>query len=230
VQFVEVNDFEVNAAIHELARASDSARIVLFPMVHVAEVSFYEDIAARAAECDAVIFEGIRSPIATVASWSYGLFASRLGLVSQSEFPMSRIRGKLVHGDIDSREFASGFAQLPLVAKLLVPVLLPAFAIHFLFTGDRSRLARNLEVTDLASRESILDTDPSVDALDELLVARRDRVLTKRLEAILSESSGAVRIGVLYGAAHMPAVYSFLTARLRFRVVRSGWSRVFSPL
>jgi len=116
------------------------------------------------------------------------------------------------------------------MAKLLLPVFLPLFAIHFLFTGDRSRLARNLEVTDLASRESILNTDPTVDAFDELLVARRDRVLTKRLEAVLAESGGAVRIGVLYGAAHMPAVYSFLTERLRFRAVRSGWSRIFSLL
>jgi len=228
VQFIEVNAFEVNAAIHELARPSDSARVILFPMVHGAEESFYQDIAVRAAECDAVVFEGVRSPFAAVASWSYGLFAARLGLVSQNKFPMSEIRGKLVHADIDSREFAAGFAQLPLAAKLLLPVFLPTFAIYFLFAGDRSWLARHLEVSDLALRESILDTDPDSEALDDLLLARRDLVLMKRLEAILSQSSGAGRIGVLYGAAHMPAVYTFLTQRLRFRVVRSGWTRVFS--
>ena len=67
MQFIEVNSFEVRSAVHRLERRGEPLRFVLFPMIHVGERSYYEDIAARASRCDLLLVEGVPSIWARIA-------------------------------------------------------------------------------------------------------------------------------------------------------------------
>jgi hypothetical protein len=105
------------------------------------------------------------------------------------------------------------------------------YGLYFLFNGSRERLAKQLETTDLPLRERILESSDETDALDRLLLARRDRAFVKRLDSFIQESRGKpLKVGIVYGAGHMPGIFRHLSQRCGYRVKSSGWAQVFSLL
>lgn len=60
MQIIEVSDLGVRSAFMGLRRADGELTFRLFPMIHVAEPSFYADVARRLAACDVVFLEGIK--------------------------------------------------------------------------------------------------------------------------------------------------------------------------
>jgi len=229
MQFVETNSFEVVSAIHELGRPDESLHFVLFPMIHIGEKNYYEDVAARASRCDLLLVEGVPSVWARMATRAYGLLAGRLGLVTQRELNLKTLGPKNINADMSAEEFNSAYARLPFLAWAILPIFLPLFGLYFLFTGSREYLAKKLETTDLPSRKDILNTTSETDALESLLVNRRDRAFVKRLESFFEESSGKpLTVGIMYGAKHMPAIFRFLSSRLGYRVISSNRAVVFS--
>jgi hypothetical protein len=229
MQFVEANRFELVSAIHELERRDEPLRFVLFPMIHIGERSYYEDVAARAARCDLLLVEGVPSVWARIATRAYGLFAARLDLVTQRELNLKALGPKIVNADMTAEEFNRAYSALPLLAQAMLPLLLPLYGLYFLFNGSRERIAKQLETTDLPLRERILDATEETEALERLLVGRRDRAFLSRLQSVFEESRGKpLTIGIIYGAGHMPAIFRYLSERLGYRVRSSSWAAVFS--
>ncbi|MCG8590944.1 MAG: hypothetical protein MJE66_16765 [Proteobacteria bacterium] len=229
MQFAEANSFELASAVHELEHRDDPLRFVLFPMIHIGEREYYEDIAARASRCDVLLAEGVPSIWARIATLSYELFAARLGLVTQRELKLKALGPKIVNADMSADEFDEAHSQLPFFARAILPLALPLHGLHFLFRGSREHLARQLETTDLPPRERVLEATEETDALDRLLVARRDRAFLERLDSFIQASrSKPLKVGIVYGASHMPAIFRHLSRRYGYRVKSSGWTRVFS--
>jgi hypothetical protein len=198
-------------------------------MIHIGEKRYYEDIAERAGRCDLLFVEGVPSVWARIATRSYALLACRLGLVTQRELNLKALGAKLVNADMSGEEFARAYSRLPLLAKAILPVLLPVYSIYFAFTGTRAQLAKQLETTDLLQREQILEATDATEALETLVVSRRDRAFFKRLQAFFEESRGKpLTVGIIYGASHMPAIFRFLSERLSYQVTSSSWALVFS--
>jgi hypothetical protein len=229
MQFVEANSFELVSAVHELERRDEPLRFVLFPMIHIGERSYYEDVAARASRCDLLLVEGVPSVWARIATRAYGLFAARLGLVTQRELNLRTLGPKIVNTDMTADEFNQAYSRLPILAQAILPLLLPLYGLYFLFNGSRERIAKQIETTDLPLRERILEATEETDALERLLLGRRDRMFLNRLQSVFDESRGkSLTVGIIYGAGHMPAIFRYLSQHLGYRVSSSSWAPVFS--
>lgn len=229
MQFIEANSFELRSVLYELECRDEPLRFVLFPMIHIGEKRYYEDIAARASRCDLLLVEGVPSVWARISTRSYALFASRLGLVTQQELKLGAHRAKIVNADMSAAEFDCAYSHLPLLAKAILPVVLPVYGLYFFFAGTREQLAKQLDTTDLPSREEILETTEEIDALNDLILSRRDRAFIRRLQSLSEDSHGkALTVGIIYGARHMPAIFRFLSDHLGYRVTSSSRSVVFS--
>jgi pheromone shutdown protein TraB len=100
--------------------------------------------------------------------------------------------------------------------------------IGLLLFGSRGFLARRLgSQEDLPTLEEELGYGHRFDALQELLVDDRDALLVQALDAIHQQrSQEPMRVAVVYGAAHMPAVVRSL-ARYGYRASSAEWLTVF---
>ena len=83
-----------------------------------------------------------------------------------------------------------------------------------------------------ASRTLNSSVDISIDAdrvpgLDNAFMQSRDSKLVAAVESLLVTGARPRTIGIVYGAAHMPAVTGVLMGKHHFRVVRSEWLTVF---
>ena len=229
MQFVDSSSFGVRSAIYEVARPDVPLEFVLFPMIHIGEAGYYEDVGERAGKCDVLLVEGVPSLPVRIASRAYARFASRLGLVTQKRLNVRSIGPRVLNVDMCPAEFDAAHAQLPLAARLLLPVVLPAYSLWFRFAGTRDQLAASLTTNDLRSRADLLSSASYREALDDLILHKRDRIFLNRLQRFFTEhSSEPLRAGIIYGAGHMPVITRYLLGPLRYRVRSATWIQVFA--
>jgi hypothetical protein len=69
MQFIESSIIGLRSAVTTLRHRTTPLRFILFPMVHVAEQQFYDDVAARARLCQLIVAEGIPSKFAPAQEW-----------------------------------------------------------------------------------------------------------------------------------------------------------------
>ncbi|MEL7344747.1 MAG: hypothetical protein AAFN59_07790, partial [Pseudomonadota bacterium] len=184
--------------------------ITLFPMLHVGEASFYDDVKARRLEMDLVLIEGVPSSkvraLTRVYRW---LPLRRLGLIVQPRFgPLLERAGVPVQtADMRAPDFDAAWASLPRLMRFGLPVVTTAVAIWLRLTATRAALAKRMNTTDLPGRAHILNAGSALDPLDTLISDQRDAILVAALHAALDTNAGRpVKIGVVYGAAHMAAI------------------------
>ena len=150
----------------------------------------------------------------------------RLGLVTQHYMDVRSLPCRILHGDVSAKDFNAAWEELPWQTRWLYTAALPIAAVYFFLVLTREHIARELETSDLPSREEILqrDGDPG---LDPVVRDARDAHLIQFLNSlVVSEGSSAQRIGVVWGAAHMPPVTRALLDD-GYRVVESEWETVF---
>jgi len=228
LQFVESSSFGVRSAIYELARPDVPLRFALFSMIHIGEARYYDALAERARQCDVLLLEGVPSLRVRLATYAYRAFSDRLGLVTQAHMNTRQLGVRVLDADLSAEEFDSAHARLPLLARLILPLMLPACALWFRIAGTRALLAASLSREDLASREQILSSSPELDAFDDLVLHRRDRVFLARLREFYEEAHNRpITAGIIYGAGHMPAIARFLLGPLQYRVRAASWAQVF---
>ena len=133
MQFVEVSMLGVRSARLTFAGRTSSARVTLFPMVHVGEPAFYEATYADALRHEVVLIEGVRSPITTRVTRSYRWLVgsqAMAGLVVQPRFPTEGGRARIVHADLTAEEFAREWATVPLWLRATIYVLAPLIGLQ----------------------------------------------------------------------------------------------------
>lgn len=230
MQFIEKNGFDVRSAIYRLGRDGDGLEFILFPMIHIGEKRFYEEIGRRLAECDLIFVEGVGSKKAKMLVLIYGAIEKIKGfdLVTQHALKLSDFGDRVVNTDMEAETFDVNWSSLPLYTRAMLFVFVPFVVVYLYLCGTRSVIAEHLAVDDLPSRDEILSSDEDWDKIDEVIVARRDQVLVERIKQLYEEQRGRKRVvGILYGASHMRAVAGFLLSKLKYRVTKAEWVTVF---
>jgi hypothetical protein len=216
MQFIESSVVGVRSAVLTLACRTSPMRFLLFPMVHVAEPSFYRQVTARLGDCAIIVAEG-----------------SPMGHTPIQE-RMSRLRvdglvDQIVALDLDS-------LAIPVFWEYTVPPPKSRAERLTNTAGDSigavalRLLGRYGNPLDLESLDEADDHDDRWAGgrtdrwLRERIVDRRDNALNRRLTALHNEHrERPITVAVVYGAAHMPAVVEHLRGEFGYRVKDAEW-------
>jgi hypothetical protein len=200
------------------SHGSTPLRFVLIPTIHIGRPDYYRRIAERLTRCQLIVAEGYDGPSSTGMAY---VTALRLTL---------RVRGRrLVHQDIDYEALGVPIVwpdepllvgrrrRLPLWGWLDLILMVPFLTFTMAVGGNDWLLRRNLEISD--------DSEPRMrwSVLQKMMLDDRDDHLVAAVTRIHEERKGqAMDVGVVYGAAHFPAVVQALVGRLGYRPERGG--------
>jgi hypothetical protein len=223
VQIVDVNALWVRSVVVTLRRRETPLTFVLFPMIHVGSPAFYADVLARVGECDLAVVEGVgaaREVSLLTLSYRTIRFNRRSGLVLQRD-RLDSLGIPTICPDMDGASFSRGWARVPWLQRTLAWFLIPVFGVLLALFGTRQMLARNLAMEDQPS-DVELDAATAYPELYGLICDERDQLLIQTLMQIHERRNREpIKVAVVYGAAHMPAVLHALSARHRY-VARDG--------
>ncbi len=231
MQFIEKNSFNVRSAVYHLKKEGSRLEFLLFPMIHVGSREFYAEISSRLSTCDLILAEGVKSKKANILTLSYRVVKKirRMDLITQQEgLPLSGYGGRVLNTDLDGRAFDERWQSLPILFRIQLFVIVPAYALYLLIFGTRETIASQMALEDLPSPEEILSEDQDSERLDSLLVDERDRKLIEHISKLAAERSEEARlVGIVYGAFHMRDTIAFLMDKLNYRVAKAEWVKVF---
>ena len=230
MHIIESTPYAVRSAFMRLESNSDSISFTLFPMIHVGEPAFYDEVAARLEDCDVILCEGVKSPVANLITMSYRFFADspRVDLALQRELlDLSQVEKRLVHADVTGTAFEKRWSELPFWLRFGLPLAAPVFGLYMRHFGTRVDIAAGLGMNLKKTRKESLSRQDFNEARD-IILDWRD---THLLNVIASERAKAdgktVNIGILFGASHMRAVLRYLLWDCGFQSVKSEWVTVF---
>lgn len=229
MQFLERNSFNLRSAIYKFKHDEHMLEFMLFPMVHVGEPEYYEQINGLLGQCQQILYEGVQSKISTIVTFSYRLLAENkdIGLIDQGEgLKLRELNAELFHADMSQELFEMEWTKIPFRLRLMILLAAPIIGIFNKFFGGKEILAFGGNVDDLpGARDGCSDDNP----FSELIVTKRDRVLIQHIEEhFQSNKSKKLTVGIIYGARHMPAIVRLLSIKLKYRVSDSSWVTVAS--
>jgi hypothetical protein len=230
VQIIEVSELAVRSAVILLRRRGTPMRYVFYPMVHVAQPSFYAEVSRRLKEVDVIVEEGVHGPpsvltSALTLSYRVARFNRRAGLVEQ-DLDLDGLDAVVVRPDISTVEFAAGWRRVPLKHRLMVALVLPLVIVTRLLGGSRAIWSRVTDVEDLPSpsEEAASERLPELDAA---FGGERDVALLAALSRLHEErSTEDIEVAVVYGAGHVAAVVHALNDRYGYKARSAEWITV----
>lgn len=229
MQFIERSVLGVRSAIWTFESPRKGFRVMLFPMIHVAQPSFYAEVSKRLSQCDVILYEGLSSKFSKRLTQAYLQLTrnSRLGLVAQHDMTLDHVRDRLVLADIAGADFDEGWKGLSLFNRIVFPVGAPLFGLYLRFFGTRRFMARHINSQMLESRADLLK-DADEQAIDDIVLDQRDQHLITVIDAQISELVDTQKtIGIIYGASHMRTVVRHLVRNHGCRTLEGEWITVF---
>lgn len=231
MQLLDSSDWGLRSARLTFRSAASNVTVTLFPMIHLGEAAFYEAVYRDACAHDAVLVEGVRSPITTRVTRAYRWIegAKHIGLVVQPRHPpQSESQATMIHADLSGEEFERHWRKVPIRLRLLLYVGAPIYALYYRWFGSRASLAKGHALDDLPSRDETLRWTPEFASFDEAILTERDKRLIEVMSGYLDETTSEPRrLAVVYGARHMRAVIKELTRKRAFHCVDSEWMLIF---
>lgn len=232
MQLLESSDLGLRSARLTFRSATSNVMITLFPMIHLGEAAFYETVYRDAYAHDAVLVEGVRSPVATRITRAYRWIedAKEIGLVVQPRLSLQpNSQAAIIHADLSGDEFERHWRKVPLHLRLLIYMAAPTYALYHRWFGSRASLANGHALDDLPSRGETLRWTPEYASIDQVILAERDKRLVEVMGDYLDVATTEPRrLAVVYGAQHMRAVTKELTRNRGFHCMNSEWMLVFS--
>jgi hypothetical protein len=231
VQIIETSVIGVRSAVITFRRTDTPMQIVLFPMLHLGTTNFYKAVAARLRDCQLVVAEGIKGKSATTSllTMSYRLLgrSRRLGLVVQ-DLHLDTLGIPVIRPDMTGEELGSRWRNgVRLLHRVMIIAAVPVFAAGMLLFGTRRVLGRYLALDDLPTREQEI-TEAAFEDIDDNILRDRDALLIDALTSLHQERSAEpIRVAVVYGAGHIPAVAAMLVSRLGYHARAAEWLTVF---
>lgn len=223
MQIVDVNALWVRVVVVTLKRRDSPLTFELFPMIHLGSPEYYEIVRTQVEECDLAVVEGVgRSLQGSLLTMTYRVtrLARRSGLVVQPLGPKS-FDIPVINPDLTRGEFRQGWRRLPWRHRVQLWLMVPVFAVAMLVIGPR-RMVAMMGSTDDEPTLADLNAAATMPELDALLVDTRDRLLVEALVKLHEERSHEpIRVAVVYGAGHIPAVVHSLSRRYRY-IARDG--------
>lgn len=223
MQFIESSVIGMRSAVITLTHRATPLKFILFPMIHVGEQPFYDEVAARARLCQLIVAEGVPSRFTPVQEWmaqhNWGhlvdqltaLRLESLGVPLRWETELNdqpeSLREQVVSRVVD----VAGAATIGLVRKFIDPVAMPGL--------DQAE----------AYDESALNLTGGW--FDRMLEYNIGTVRDARLIRVLGEihrdrAAERVKVGVVFGAYHMPAVAAHLCGQLGYIAASAEWLTV----
>jgi hypothetical protein len=200
-------------------------------MIHLGEAAFYDAVYRDACSHDAVLVEGVRSPVTTRVTRAYRWIegAKHIALVVQPRHPdQSDSHAAIIHADLSGDEFERHWRKVPLHLRWAIYVGAPIYALYYRWFGSRRSLAKGHALDDLPSRNETLRWTPEHASLGEAILTERDKRLVEVMSEYLNAASAEPRrLAIVYGARHMRAIIKDLTHRRGFHCVDSEWMLVF---
>lgn len=219
---VTVSPYGVRSVVLRLKHRDHPLRFTLYPMIHLAEQSFYDAVRERLVEHDLIVAEGILGDDSRVRmlTRAYRMAGGqrRLGLVEQTRAVVD-VGVPVVWADMTLGEFRTRWRSLPWLERLVLWCYLPFLGGWLWLFGSRHLLATHLAIDD-----DILDDRAGAPrlAIERLLTHDRDALLAAELERLhATHSAEHLDVAVVYGAYHVWPAVAFLHERLGY-VVRSG--------
>ncbi len=214
MRFIESRDDIVRSAVTILRRPGTPLQFALFPMVHVAEPAFYEQVAARLRGCGLIVAEGL--PHAELRQLRRLARVRFDGLVDQVvALDLEALGVPVLWPERQPADEPPGPWD---------PVLESAgAAVTWL---SRIAFPRNLPDVDDTTRPQE-PAWPLGRAWDRFTLHDRDKELLLELGRVFrARQQQPLVVAVVYGAYHMAAVAGFLTGRLGYRPAETEWLTV----
>jgi hypothetical protein len=205
---------------------------VIFPMLHVASPTFYSQVRIRLRECDLIVMEGIRGKSVGVSTltlaYRFTPRRRRNGLQEQREELLLPESVPVINPDVTAAEAIADLKTLPRSTYVLLMVAAPAMGLVFALRGPRALLDEDLVVDDLpATLQAQMMAD---DPVEHAMTGRRDQRLLDALGEIHAERAHEpIRVAIVYGARHVPAIVSGLMDRYGYRAREAEWLTVLIP-
>lgn len=230
MQILESSVVGLRSAVITLARRESPLRFVLFPMVHLAEQSFYDSVTERLRTYDLIVAEGIKGRAVSgsllTSAYRFAESNDRLRLVVQ-KLPLNSLGVPVLWPDMTGEEFDQGWGRVPLAQRLVLSVGAPVFGLGMRLFGTREWIGSSLEMEDLPTPEDEA-AEEAYGEVTNLVVDQRDALLVEALSSIHQEGSHEpVKVAVVYGAGHVPGVVNALGARFRYFPRSAEWLTVF---
>jgi hypothetical protein len=231
MQIIEVGILGVRSAVITLRSRDSPMEIVLFPMIHLGTPAFYRAVRSMIGDCQVVVAEGIKgaSPSVSLLTLSYRLTGRnrRLGLVQQDDLGLDALDARVIRPDMTGAQFEQRWRQsVPPWQRALLWCAAPLFSVGLMVFGSRRMLGRHLALDDLPTREQELEHDALGD-LEQVVIDERDALVVEVLERLHAEYAEPVRVGVVYGAGHVPGIAAALVSRLGYHASSAEWLTVF---
>ncbi|GAB3882242.1 hypothetical protein GCM10029964_039690 [Kibdelosporangium lantanae] len=217
----------VRAAILHVTRTRTPLKFTLYPMVHLGEARYYEEMSRRLRAHDLIVAEGVVSTDkrgrAVTLAYELPAGGERLGLVAQP-WGMVDVGVPVVWADMPGEEFSRRWQALPLVERAAINTGAPLFGLYLRLFMSRERLARSLELND----DTIVDNWRPETGVDRLITDDRDALLVEAVTRIHEERRDEpVDVAVVYGAEHVPPLVTYLMKAFGYVVTDSDWITVF---
>jgi hypothetical protein len=247
MQFIESSIIGLRSAVTTFTRPATPLRFILFPMVHVGEQQFYDEVAARARLCQVVVAEGTPSQFVPAQEWMarqrWGPFVDQVAALRLESLgvpvcweatPDHRpknepgIRPGTRTGKRDG--YRSGNRQKSPVEDLISRVtdVVGAATIGLARKFIDPRILDSVDQAETYDESAGDLTGGWFDRNIEYNVRTvRDARLTARLDEVhRARATERVSAGVVFGAAHMPAVAAHLGGKLGYIAANSDWLTV----
>ncbi len=232
MQIIEVTGYAVRSAVITMRRKDTPLEFVIFPMLHVASPNFYSQVRTRLSSCDLIVLEGIKGRgvgvSALTLAYRFAPRRRRNGLQEQRDDVLIPESIPVVNPDVTAAEAMADLRTLPRWMYVLLMVAAPVMGLVFALRGPRAFLDEDLAVDDLPQtlRAEMLADHP----VDHAMSDRRDQCLLAALGEIHAERAAEpIRVAVVYGAGHVPAIVSGLMDRYGYRPREAQWLTVFVP-
>ncbi len=229
MQIIEVTGYSVRSAVITMRRTGAPLEFVIFPMLHVASPTFYSQVRLRLRECDLIVLEGIRGKSAGVSALTLAYrFAPRRrrnGLQEQRDELLLPKDVPVINPDVTAAEAIEDLKTLPRWMYVLLMVAAPVMGLVFALRGPSVFFDEDLAVEDLPStlRAEMMADNP----VEQAMTGRRDQRLLDALGEIHAErGEEPIRVAVVYGAGHVPAIVSGLWDRYGYRPWEAEWLTV----
>ncbi|MFI0352715.1 hypothetical protein [Actinomadura sp. 9N407] len=215
MQFIESSVIGVRSSVLTLGRRTTPLQFVLFPMVHVGEQSFYDEVAARASGCAVIVAEG--TPTGTLPMQERMARLRYDRLVDQIHGLDLESLGVPVIWEYERPPRPPGRERSDL--ERLAETAADTVAAVWMRVQGRYGDPRGLSDLDEAESHDQHQEDGSED--------RREGRLVKTLGTLHRERyTEPVKIAVVWGAWHMSAVVGALRADFKYYVQDAEWLMV----
>ena len=220
MQFLESSIIGLRSAVITLTRRATPLRFILFPMVHVAEQQFYDEVAARARLCQLLVAEGVPARDVPAQSWmarhhrghlvdqGTALRLESLGVPVRWEAEPGTGPGPGTGRAVSRTADIAGAATIGLIRKFTDPLNVPSVEQAEANDESAEDLAGNWFGRLLEHNISTVRDARLIRVLDEI---HRDR------------AAELMKVGVVFGAGHMPAVVDHLCGQLGYIAAHAEW-------